>query len=926
MQIFGRAGDALIPMLDLGREKIGEFIETNDRLGATLTGDTGRAAEEFKRKLNEIQTAGEGLALSLTKRLLPVLDGVASELERMAESPGAFLKNAGEDLLTLATGGSFAFTALELLRGKMEELKESSRDLVSGELSQFATLFAASDSFFKKGTIAPPASLGAFAKDTVFDEIGKLQAQASAELALAGATDRSTSSMLFAKAAGEAEQKVAEMRTSLLTEQKSLVEELGNAQRDGQGEEAVRLQARVAGIQHELAALSAAKPQFLAFYSEIAAAREASKSADELSGKSDSIGRQIASLQALADAYALPGEAGLRSIASAQIDKELDAEKQKVEDLREEYAKAQAVPGAGNIPASQGQGPSQALVQLKTALDSAEASFEKMKEEAAQYKDGLSADKIGDQTRAFNDQADAIGAVARAQLLSNAAKRAAEVSAEVAKFKTENRETDFTPAGTAAYAKQVADFAALAQKRSDEAWTSSVAQVAAENQVQGAYLRTRETLEAARAALVASGESTLAIDDRLYNEEISHREELARITFDSQNSELVGLAKIAEERRREIEDWDRMANEAGTFGQKMHTVLNQIALDAQDAGAKIAESIGKAIDSLEDSLAKFIVTGKGSFKQIAETFAESQIKTGLQRLAGGIENKLGVKIPGGPKRDGSSASSALFVQMVGAGGGIPGSESLIGPLFRKPGATPPFFPGPSGVGDDQGSPAANGGIFGVIGAIFGSKGAHKPTGASSDPIYVIQTSAAKAGGGSGGGLAGLFGVSGTPPDGSSGNPFYVIQQGGGSGGDSSGDSGGDSGDSSDGIGGKLSSMFSNIFSKIESVIKTIVSVIEKVASTVVSVFKGIFGGGMAGGGDVTPGKAYVVGERHPEFFVPRSAGTIHPSLAMAGGGHRTSIVNMTVNGVSDADSFRRSQSQIYSGMHAQLAHANSRNG
>lgn len=49
----------------------------------------------------------------------------------------------------------------------------------------------------------------------------------------------------------------------------------------------------------------------------------------------------------------------------------------------------------------------------------------------------------------------------------------------------------------------------------------------------------------------------------------------------------------------------------------------------------------------------------------------------------------------------------------------------------------------------------------------------------------------------------------------------------------------------------------------------------------------IFGGGRAGGGDVSNGRAYLVGEEGPEMFVPRTAGTIIPAgqtAAMAGGG------------------------------------------
>lgn len=69
----------------------------------------------------------------------------------------------------------------------------------------------------------------------------------------------------------------------------------------------------------------------------------------------------------------------------------------------------------------------------------------------------------------------------------------------------------------------------------------------------------------------------------------------------------------------------------------------------------------------------------------------------------------------------------------------------------------------------------------------------------------------------------------------------------------------------------------------------------------------LFGGGRAGGGDVLGGRAYLVGESGPEMFVPRTAGTVIPNMAMAGGGGSMSIVNnFTVSGSVD----KRTQLQI----------------
>ena len=76
---------------------------------------------------------------------------------------------------------------------------------------------------------------------------------------------------------------------------------------------------------------------------------------------------------------------------------------------------------------------------------------------------------------------------------------------------------------------------------------------------------------------------------------------------------------------------------------------------------------------------------------------------------------------------------------------------------------------------------------------------------------------------------------------------------------------------------------------------------------------------------MTPGKAYVVGEKHPEFFVPKQAGQVAPSLKMGGDTVHHTTVNFHVHGVQDVDSFRRSQSQIFGDMHRQMTIAHARN-
>ena len=76
------------------------------------------------------------------------------------------------------------------------------------------------------------------------------------------------------------------------------------------------------------------------------------------------------------------------------------------------------------------------------------------------------------------------------------------------------------------------------------------------------------------------------------------------------------------------------------------------------------------------------------------------------------------------------------------------------------------------------------------------------------------------------------------------------------------------------------------------------------AQALTAALGGGFSGARAGGGPVTSGGAYLVGERGPEVFRPASAGSVEPA---AGGGL---TVNVTVQGEGGAPSLLRSEAQI----------------
>lgn len=74
-----------------------------------------------------------------------------------------------------------------------------------------------------------------------------------------------------------------------------------------------------------------------------------------------------------------------------------------------------------------------------------------------------------------------------------------------------------------------------------------------------------------------------------------------------------------------------------------------------------------------------------------------------------------------------------------------------------------------------------------------------------------------------------------------------------------------------------------------------------------------FGGGRANGGFAARGQSFLVGERGPEVFTPSVSGRIGAPA------QRAVSVNITLPGVADADSFRRSETQIAAALQRALA-------
>lgn len=93
MQLFGKAGQEMIPFLNNGKEGLAELRGEAQSLGVVLSDDMVAAAANFNDGLDKLKTAGGGYAAQLAGELLPALGVVSDSLLGTAQDSG-LLKDA----------------------------------------------------------------------------------------------------------------------------------------------------------------------------------------------------------------------------------------------------------------------------------------------------------------------------------------------------------------------------------------------------------------------------------------------------------------------------------------------------------------------------------------------------------------------------------------------------------------------------------------------------------------------------------------------------------------------------------------------------------------------------------------------------------------------------------------------------------------
>lgn len=939
MQIFGRSGAELIPVLNSGRDGIERYLATAQKLGIVLDSGTAESAHQFEQHLQTMEGAAQGVAIQLTKDMLGPMQAISGAMVQMAENANkgtgavAAIADGFKYFLQIA---DFVYTELELITswltktavawevfgegaasaaGKVAHLDFSGAAAVWKDT--FTQLDAIQADYIARGKenwkayqdfvgevfgkpkagasepAKPPIPIaskqtsvsGVADKDVIADLVTKLAAEASAQLELASSIQQSVAAMTLAKAVGEADVKIAEERTQLLDREKTLREQLAGAQTGAHPEEAAKYTAEIAAVQGYLQELDRDAPLIRERYQEIAVAKLFVTTGEDFSKEETKFDAQIASLNQLVAAYKEGGSA----IAAADVSKQVETARQKVADLAEAYARF-AAENPFDLPA---------LAELGSGLLNADSQLQNLVADAAILKNTEIVTEVQRQTRAFQDQVPALTQLASAYLQGTDAVREAQVNLKLADFQATNHPPspkDFADTASyqqalGAYGEAIKNVTALYRQQSDAARAATIAQLAGEYDL-GVQLKNRLLdLNQAKALIQSQGDSTLAVDAAIYDAN-----------------------------QKNIEQWDQAALKVGSVTDKFREFANQIELEGQNFGEKVFSSMSKAVDDASTQLAKFVVTGKSNFKQLFESLEESVAKAGFQRVFAGITKA----VAGGPG-DGSGGAAGPggaagvvpgpvtdFFKKIGVNTGIP-KLPLPGGAVRADGTQGnPFYTIPV---DAQGNALTsltgkNVGSASIIGSLF-NQPQKSGISVNDDPFPDLLKQ------------LGAPNIPGPSIDSSGGGPVtdFLSSIGADTGIPNLAPPTGASSSGLDAELGGLTKTFTSIFSSLGGTLGSL----GKSFGSIFGGIGGLFGGFLAGGGDVTPGKAYVVGERHPEFFIPRQSGHVAPSLTMSGG-NSINMGGFHVHGVKDTDSFGRSQSQIYARLHREMEVSARRNG
>lgn len=107
MEVFGKSGQDMIPLLNKGSAGIAQLRAEAQRLGVVMDGDVAKQAADFNDNIKRLQLSGQGFATTVAGEMLPTLNTLASAM--LATRDGS---NSTASMLGKAADGVLKFTSL----------------------------------------------------------------------------------------------------------------------------------------------------------------------------------------------------------------------------------------------------------------------------------------------------------------------------------------------------------------------------------------------------------------------------------------------------------------------------------------------------------------------------------------------------------------------------------------------------------------------------------------------------------------------------------------------------------------------------------------------------------------------------------------------------------------------------------------------
>lgn len=142
VELFGRAGERLIPFLNQGKAGIAALRAEAERLGVVIGGDTARDAEALENDVRRLEAATTSWKYALAKDLLPALTDITNEMIRGHREGGLLLgvyeglKKSAQYIAGVGSEKQELEGTLTLLRERYDLMQHLNANAARGERNE----------------------------------------------------------------------------------------------------------------------------------------------------------------------------------------------------------------------------------------------------------------------------------------------------------------------------------------------------------------------------------------------------------------------------------------------------------------------------------------------------------------------------------------------------------------------------------------------------------------------------------------------------------------------------------------------------------------------------------------------------------------------------------------------------------------------